>query len=205
MASKKSSSRKPEELKKMSLIQLKEILSREESLLKNKSIISKLSDKGESIKKFHEQVKYEIKYREEMADLEISISTLQISESDKHVQKLCELEKSPGKERYKPFSTLNTTKEIHTDRKVFKTMEDWSKCNKPTKLIPLAESMEILKQQDEKIKEEQIKFKHRLLERQLEEEHAHEEEDEDSESEVDKVESESEDEETVADLHILNT
>ncbi|CAH1110761.1 unnamed protein product [Psylliodes chrysocephalus] len=158
----KDTSQKTVSIKKMDVIQLREVLAREESLLKNKLIMSKLPDKGNSIKKFYECVKQEIQNRENLADINAGLQKLNISEADKHVQKICGLETNPKKERYKPFSTLNKIQEIHTDRKVFKTMEDWSKCNKPTKLILLSESLEILKQQDEKVKE-QVKIKQGLL------------------------------------------
>ncbi|XP_056638777.1 uncharacterized protein LOC130446498 [Diorhabda sublineata] len=192
MATSKTS-RNQENIKKMNLIQLKEVLQREDTLLKNKSILSKLPDRGESVRKFHEQVKNEIKYREDLSDLEHSISALKLSETDKHVQKICEMEKTPKKERYKPFSTLNNTKQVHTNRNVFKTMEDWSKCNKPTKLISLVESIEILKHQDEVIKEEQVKLKHRLLVRQLENEDSEKSDEENRDNSDVESESESED------------
>lgn len=75
-----------------------------------------------------------------------------LDDTEKHVKKICEFEKTDEKGRYKPFATLNKTIEIKPDRKVFKIIEDCKFDNKPTKLIPLVESMNILKQQEEKIK-----------------------------------------------------
>lgn len=66
--------------------------------------------------------------------------------------KLCEFEKAPEKDRYKPFTTLNKCIEIKPDRKVFKTMEDCKLEKKPTKLISLYESMNLQKQQEERAK-----------------------------------------------------
>lgn len=65
---------------------------------------------------------------------------------------MCEFEKTLERDRYKPFATLNKTIEIKPDRKVFKTIEDCKFDNKPAKLISLAESLNILKHQEEKIK-----------------------------------------------------
>ncbi|CAG9859964.1 unnamed protein product [Phyllotreta striolata] len=159
----KDTSRKSENLRKMTLIQLKEVSAREEALLKNKSLLSKLPDKGAAIKTFYNKVLEEIRAKEDLAAVEMSLQNLNISDSDKHTQKICGIEASPAKERYKPWYTLNSTKDIHTDRKVFRAMEDWSKCNKPTKLIPLSESLDLLKEQEEKVKQEQFKVKRRHL------------------------------------------
>lgn len=110
-----------------------------------------MSDKGESIKNFRDKVEKEIRFREDLQDIEASVKKLTLND-DKHVQKLCEIEKIPDKERYKPFATLNKVKEIQPNSKIFKIMEDCVQCNKPTKLISLLESIDILKKQDEKIK-----------------------------------------------------
>lgn len=118
-----------------------------------RNIIKNLPDRGESINKFREIVENEIKYREQITNLEQSVNSLSLVEdSQKHVTKLCDLERHIEKDRYKPFSTLNKSIEIKPNRKVFKCMEDCKLDNKPTKMIPLPESMEILKQQEERVK-----------------------------------------------------
>ncbi|KAJ8933015.1 hypothetical protein NQ314_014253 [Rhamnusium bicolor] len=180
-----SDSKKTENLKKMSLIQLKEILHRENTLLKNNKLINNLADKGESIKGFRDKVEMEVKYREELKNIEKSMNKLSTcdNENEKHVQKLCEIEKTPEKERYKPFSTLNTIKEVKSDSKIFKIMEDCTHCNKPTKLILLPESIDILKKQDERVKEEQVRVRHKRILDKLQEYEEYES-GSDSESEV---------------------
>lgn len=88
-----------------------------------------------------------------MTDLEESVNKLSIlDDTQKHIKKLCEVERSSEKDRYKPFSTLNKTIEIQPDRKVFKNMEDCKVNEKPIKLIPLPESLNIMKEQEEKLK-----------------------------------------------------
>ncbi|CAG9813661.1 unnamed protein product [Phaedon cochleariae] len=150
--------KKRESLKKMALIELKETLEREENLLKNIRLINKLKDKGESIRQFRDQVKNEIEYRKGLDDIQSSIGKLSISDQETHAQKLCEFEKSPAKERYKPFSTLNKTMKINPDSKIYKIVEDCKPYVKPTKLIPLPESMDILKKQEDRVKEEMVKI-----------------------------------------------
>ncbi|XP_018571277.1 uncharacterized protein LOC108910973 [Anoplophora glabripennis] len=170
--------KKREDLSKINLIQLREILQRENALLKNNALIGRLPDKGESIKSFRDKVEKEIIFRKNLDDIEATINKLSLSENERHIQKLCEIEKIPVKERYKPFSTLNKAKEVQPDSKVFKIMEDCAHCNKPTKLIPLSESIDILKKQDERIREEQLKARHRRIFeklRELDENQANEE------------------------------
>lgn len=123
---------------------------------------------------------------------------------------MCEFEKTLEKERYKPFATLNKTIEIKPDRKVFKTIEDCKFDNKPAKLIPLVESLNILKQQEEKIKvslslnnrnfysaslifqEEQVKLRYERLMEKLKEHNA--DENSESDEECSEASSSSEDE-----------
>lgn len=74
-----------------------------------------------------------------------------LEETDKHIQKVCEFDKA-AKERYKPSSTLNKTIIIQPERKVFTTIEDCNLDPKPAKLIPLMESMNIMKLQEDRVK-----------------------------------------------------
>lgn len=116
-------------------------------------MIEKLPDKGESIKQFHKLVENEIKFKENVDTLECSLNQLSVlDDTEQHIKKLCEFDKSPVKERYKPFATLNKTIEIQPERKVFKVVEDCKLETKPTKLIPLMESMDIMKKQEDRIK-----------------------------------------------------
>nr|XP_023015490.1 uncharacterized protein LOC111504987 [Leptinotarsa decemlineata] len=161
--------RKPENLKKLPLIDLREILEREKKLLANKSVINKLPDKGESIRVFLTRVENEIKYRHSLDSIQDSLSKISITEPDKHIRKLCEIEKRPEKDRYKPFSTLNKVKEVPPNSKIFKLIEDCTASNNPTKLILLPESMNILIKQEERVKEEQRKIRYNRLLHQAEE------------------------------------
>lgn len=116
-------------------------------------MLTNLPDKGESVRKFRDLLETEIKNREQIVDLEQSVTNLcLLTDAQKHVQKICKFEKKPQKDRYKPFATLNKTIEIKPERKVFKVMEDCKLENHPTKLLQLPESMDILKQQEERIK-----------------------------------------------------
>lgn len=101
---------------------------------------------------FRDKVEKEIRYREDFHNIEASVKRLSLNDNDKHVQKLCEIEKIPEKERYKPSATLNKVQEVQPNSKIFKIMEDCVQCNKPTKLILLPESIDILKKQDERVK-----------------------------------------------------
>ncbi|KAG5884632.1 hypothetical protein JTB14_023826 [Gonioctena quinquepunctata] len=168
MASTRKPERKPENLKRMLLIELNEILEREQKLLRNGNLMNKLPDKGESIKKFFTQVEDEIKFRQSLDLIQDSMNKISISEQDKHVQKMCDLEKSPEKDRYKPFATLNKVKNVPPDSKIFKIMEDCNQSNKPTKLILLPESMDILKKQEERVKNEQVRIRFNRLMREAE-------------------------------------
>lgn len=115
--------------------------------------MEKLPDKGESIREFHKLLESEIKIREQINNLGNSVKKLSVlDETEKHIQKLCEIEKRPEKDRYKPFATLNKTIEIKPNRKVFKVIEDCKLENHPTKLIPLCQSLRVLKQQEERVK-----------------------------------------------------
>ncbi|EFA11130.1 uncharacterized protein Polr2M [Tribolium castaneum] len=128
-----------ENLTKLSLEELEEIYEREQNILKNKKLVSKLPDKGKQLEQKLEEIKKEIDLKRSLRDIEGSLKTLTIDSSkapvlnEKHVQHLCSMEKSPEKERYKPFSTL--------------AHEDKSKNQKPTQLIPLAESITLLVEQ----------------------------------------------------------
>ncbi|KAJ8983889.1 hypothetical protein NQ317_000925 [Molorchus minor] len=159
-------SSKVEDLGKLSMIELKDILHRENELLKNSKLINKLPDKGESIKLFRARVEKEIEFRDELGEIEESFSNLPLG--DKHEQKLYCMETAPRKERYKPFATLNKTLEVPPESNAFKLMEDCSRTNKPVQMINLPESIEILKEQDEKVKEEQMRAREkRLIEKLL--------------------------------------
>lgn len=112
-----------------------------------------MPDKGDSIKAFLDLVQKEVQYRQDLSGLEESVKQLSLeNDLPKHDLKLCGFEKTPKKERYKPFATLNKTIEIKPDRRVFNYVEDCKIHEKPTKLIPLSESLTILKKQEERVK-----------------------------------------------------
>lgn len=99
------------------------------------NVIDKLPDKGEFIKLFRDEVQSEILYREQLLQIEESTNKLSLLDSDieeKHTKKICDIEKCSQVERYKPFATLKTTKDIKEDSKIFKIMEDCRPQSNPT-------------------------------------------------------------------------
>ncbi|CAH1965076.1 unnamed protein product [Acanthoscelides obtectus] len=153
---------KVKKLKNMTLVELRESLQRENAILKNKKLIDKLRDKGASIEKFRDRIAAEINYREGL-EIQDAMSNLDIADCQ-HVKHICEIEKrTSGTERYKPSSTLCHTKEINPQSKAVKLIEDCRSSQQPSKLIPLEESLCILKQQEERVKEEQTKVRQESL------------------------------------------
>ncbi|RZB41084.1 GCOM2 domain containing protein [Asbolus verrucosus] len=124
---------------------LEELYERQNNILKNRKIIDKLPDKGKQLKEKLDQVKKELELRQDIKELEQNMNMLTINNEstdvlkEKHVQYICSIEKSPKKERYKPFSTL------------VKEKEHREKTTKPTQLIPLAESITLLAEQANKL------------------------------------------------------
>ncbi|XP_018330387.1 uncharacterized protein LOC108740533 [Agrilus planipennis] len=155
------SSEENHDLTKTSLEALKEMLNRYEALLKNRTVIENLLDKGESIKKAHKRVYKELKSRESIQHLESSLSTMSVNckenscgiLNEKHVQHICELEKPFEDKRYRPHRTLmhkSLTSEEPTSSLTKKSEE-------PTQCIPLVESLIIQSEQFQKAKEDQAK------------------------------------------------
>nr|CAI5846097.1 unnamed protein product [Callosobruchus analis] len=154
---------KAQMLKKMSLVELKESLERENKILMNKKLIDKLPDKGISIEKFRDQILAEIQYQQKLQDVQDRISNLNTNDCQ-HVQHICEVEKRTSiTERYKPSSTLCHFKEINPNSRAIKLIEDCGISQKPSKLIPLKESLCILKQQEERFKEQQTKVRREFI------------------------------------------
>ncbi|XP_044256371.1 uncharacterized protein LOC123006165 [Tribolium madens] len=131
-----------ENLTKLSLEELEEIYEREKNILKNKKLVDKLPDKGKQLEQKLKEIKKEIDVKRSLQDIEGSMKTMSIDSTkesvlnEKHVQHLCNMEKTPEKERYKPFSTL-----AHEDNKSKERHQN------PTQLIPLAESISLLVEQ----------------------------------------------------------
>ncbi|CAH1377759.1 unnamed protein product [Tenebrio molitor] len=146
-------------LAKLSLEELEELYERQNNILKNKKIVQHLPDKGKQLQQKLETVEKEIELRKDVKKLEKSMKALAIGSlneeiaKENHVQHMCSIEKSPTKDRYKPFSTLQK--------------EDKTKSEKPTQLIPLRESITLLTEQANKLTIE----KARINIEELEEEH----------------------------------
>lgn len=108
-----------------------------------RGLVKQLPDQGKQLQDKLNKVEKELKLRRDLKDLEGNLKTLSISSEkfevlkEKHIQYVCNIEKSPEKERYKPFSTL-----VHKDEK---------KGDKPTQLIPLVESITLLAEQATKL------------------------------------------------------
>ncbi|VEN55052.1 unnamed protein product [Callosobruchus maculatus] len=154
---------KAQKLKKMTLVELRESLQRENKILMNKKLIDKLPDKGKSIEKFRDQIVAEIQYREKLEDVQSKLNNLNTDECQ-HVQHICEIEKRTSViERYKPSATLCHSKEINPNSTAIRLIEDCGASQKPSKLIPLEESLCIQKQQEERFKEEQTKIRQESL------------------------------------------
>ncbi|CAH0562031.1 unnamed protein product [Brassicogethes aeneus] len=153
-------------LTQLSMLELKDLLDRENKLVNNRKLFAKLPDKGESVIRFRDKIQEEINNRNEICNIEQSLNKLSLDvnfcNKDKHIQKLCTIENKPDKERYKPFSTLNKQSEHKVDTSKF--IED-PFFDKTTKLVNLPESLNILSQQEERVKSEQYKSK---FERELE-------------------------------------
>lgn len=115
-------------------------------------MLSRLTDQGEAIKVLYDLLQQEVNFRKELATVETHFQNLAISNADKHTQRLCSIEKKPEAERYKPFSTLNNVKEVKKGSKIFNIMEDCKENIKPTQLIPLQESLNIQKEQEDRVR-----------------------------------------------------
>lgn len=105
-------------------------------------MIKNLPDKGVQLQNKLEEVREELKLRQDLKKLEETMKDLKIEEGklekhNDHIQRMCNLEKSPVKDRYKPFVTL-----VH----------HWKNAKEvATHQISLKESMTLLTQQAAKL------------------------------------------------------
>lgn len=118
-------------------------------------MLSKLVDKGASVRKTHELLKNEIENRQ----LVESFSNLNLNDSgplDKHVQYLCAKETNFEGVRFKPFATLkNSTAEIKhgmVDNTGISAAVEPKWSHSSAKCIPLKESLKLQEEHVRKLK-----------------------------------------------------
>lgn len=125
--------------------------------------MSKLIDKGESVRKLHNALAKEINLRKEEMALTSAFSQLTVTSSsdadflnEKHVQYVCAKESVKHEEKFKPFATLIRTKTTSPSNSRVDT--DISSAVDPkwtmecSKLIPLSESLLLQMNQINRVK-----------------------------------------------------
>lgn len=112
-----------------------------------------LPDKGESIKQAIIRIEKELSDRQAISDISEELNKLSVnSDVEKHAEKVISKDKPLTNKGFKPFCTLVKENQLKENSNVKKFMEDCSLSNKATKLISLTESINLLKEQDDRVK-----------------------------------------------------
>lgn len=119
-------------------------------------MLSKLSDKGESVRKLHQLLRTEIENRK-LVEIFSNLRIASDDESlDKHSQFVCGKETNKTEGKFKPFDTLKNGAahsrhgKIH-DSEISAAVEpNWS--NTPSTSIPLKESLKLQEEYINKLK-----------------------------------------------------
>ncbi|KAF5290420.1 hypothetical protein FQR65_LT11597 [Abscondita terminalis] len=157
-------------LTKNTLPELKELLERQNALLRNRKLLEQLKDKGESARQLREKIEKEITVRSNLEKVEKSLGELTITDTEKqssskeqHVVYVCSREKPSDNTRYRPHRTLMHTKQDSSTKKSPKKFVEVTSAyepyliHQPTQCIPLSQSLIIQQEQARKVTEEQTK------------------------------------------------